>query len=89
MPKFNYSIGDGNDGVSRMYPNGSLDTPDIDAAYDAAVALYVKEYGAPDDISGDDSELAAVWYEIEGAPALNGGAALIIEVWLSENEDSE
>ena len=86
MPKFNYSIGDGNEGVSRMFPSGSIEALTVDRALDVATSDYVKEFGVPDSVDYVDSgEVSAVWYEIEGAPALNGGAALIIEVWREDD----
>lgn len=85
MPRYDYSIGDGNDGVSHAYPTGWVDAPEISPAIDHAIAEYVKAYGEPDTVDGEGDNLSAVWYEIDGAPALNGGAALIVDVWIHED----
>ncbi len=86
MKRFDYSIGDGNQGVSRMYPDGWAEADEINAALDHAIAPYTAQYGEPDGIDGDaESGYAVFWDEIDGAPALNGGAALIIEVWAHED----
>lgn len=87
MPRYDYSIGDGNMGVSHMHPDGWVEAPEISPAIDHAIAPYVAEYGEPDTVDGEGDSLSAVWYETDGAPALNGSAALIIDVWLHEQED--
>lgn len=89
--RYLYSTGNGNDGVSDAFPEGHTEATSADAALRALIADFgwLKEYGEPDteeyERDGDNRERAsAMWYEIDGAPALNGGAALIIHVWDAE-----
>ena len=84
MPKFEYAAGDGNDGFSRMFPDGELEAETLGEAFALVLADYAGQCGEPDYTDGDEDELQAVWDELEGAPALNGGAALIVVVWEAE-----
>lgn len=84
MPRFAVSTGDGNMGVSHMYPDGYIEAPTLDAALTEAISTYAALLPEPDYTDGDDEQASAVWDETAGAPALNGGAAFIIEVWPEE-----
>lgn len=85
MARFAISVGDGNEGVSHIFPDYVGEGDEINAMLDAALAQYA-EFGEPDFIDGDaENGYSLVWYEIDGSPALNGGAALIVDVFPFED----
>ncbi len=81
MAKFAIASGDGNMGVSHIFPDFIGEGDEINSMLNAALAQYA-QYGEPDAIDGDaEGGYSLVWYEIDGAPALNDGAALIVDVF--------
>lgn len=68
--------GDGNEGTFSMGTQSGENVFDVlrEQAKDA-----IEQYGEPDWEDGDVESASLGWYEIDGAPARNGSAALIWE----------
>ena len=89
MPRYAYSWGDGNDGVSHAYPDGHIDAEHIGDAMNVVLAEQgsvwarknvEREYG-----DGDSASL--VWYEgPEGEAADHGSAYSVCDIWREEEE---
>lgn len=68
--------GDGNYGT---FVDGEATGDNVFDVLREYAASAIAEYGEPDWEDGDVQGASLGWYEIDGAPALNGGAALIYE----------
>lgn len=73
--------GDGNEGTFRIEEATGENIFDVLRSY---AAFDIEQYGEPDFEDGDVQGAQLGWYEIDGAPALNGSAALI---WEAIRED--
>lgn len=74
--KWELRAGDGNHGT---FSEREVEGDNIFDVLRAFAADSIKEYGEPDFEDGDVEGAQLGWDEIDGAPALNGGAALIYE----------
>ena len=74
--KWELRVGDGNEGTFHDHEVEGSNIFDVLRAF---AADAIKEHGEPDFEDGDVEGAQLGWYEIDGAPALNGGAALIYE----------
>jgi len=78
MARFTFEIrsGDGNEGTFYIEDAEGENIFDVLRQYAAG---DIEAYGEPDFEDGDIQGASLGWYEIDGAPALNGSAALIWE----------
>ena len=76
MFKWEIRIGDGNEGT---FLSGEREGENVFDILRDEAASDIEAYGEPDFEDGDVQGASLGWYEIDGAPALNGAAALIYE----------
>lgn len=81
MFKWRLRAGDGNMGT---FAGDLIEGENVFDVLREYAAESIREYGEPDFEGGDVQGASLGWYEIDGSPALNGGAALIYE---AERED--